>query len=401
MKILQINNEYKYGSTGKIVESLQKKAVENGFKCFIGYGRSNSNEENSFQIGSKLDLYLHGIGTRIFDKHGLYSKKATQKFLELIDKFNIDIFHLHNIHGYYLNYPLLFEYLKQKNKPVIWTLHDCWAFTGHCSHYEYIRCDKWQSECFSCPQKRRYPASLIVDNSKNNYNLKKKYFTSLKNLTIVTPSFWLANQIKKSFLKSYDIKVIYNGIDLEIFRYRESNFRKKYNIENKFIILGVASVWNDRKGFEYFIKLSNMIKKDEIIVLIGLNETQLKKLPKNVIGIKRTDNQIELSEIYSSANVFVNPTLEEVLGLTNLESLACGTPVITFDSGGSSECINEKTGLVVPKDDINSLYQAIQKIKKIGSQKFKKDCRSRVEKYFDKNKNFEEYLKLYREKGEI
>jgi glycosyltransferase involved in cell wall biosynthesis len=292
---------------------------------------------------------------------------------------------------------MLFKYLKQKNKPIVWILHDCWAFTGHCTYYDYIGCDKWQSECNSCPQLRQYPASYIFDNSKNNFLLKKRYFTSLDKLTIVTPSNWLANEVKKSFLNKYNIKVIHNGIDLNIFKIKKSNFKKKLNIENKFMILGVANVWEERKGFEYFVKLSNIIQNDEVIVLVGLNDKQLKNLPRNIIGIKRTNNLEELVDIYNSADVFVNPTLEDNFPTINLESLACGTPVITFDSGGSPETIDNNTGIVVEKGNIKDLYKAIQNIKNIGKNVFMDKCRTRVEKYFDKNDRFDEYIKLYQE----
>jgi len=393
MKILQINTVYKTGSTGKIAKNLNDLIITNGWQSFIGYGRGKHKDKNAIKIGSKLDMYVHGVGTRIFDKHGLYSKKATIEFIKKIDKLDIDIFHLHNIHGYYLHYPTLFEYLK--NKKVIWTLHDCWSFTGHCSHYDYIGCNKWQNECYKCPQKNRYPSSFIFDNSKENFKLKKRYFTNLKNLTIVTPSNWLANEVKKSFLRGYPIKVIHNGIDLNIFKPSKSNFRKKHNLENKFIILGVANVWEERKGFDYFIKLSQMLSDDEQIVLVGLNDVQLKSLPNNILGIKRTSSAKELAEIYSLADVFVNPTLEEVLGLTNIESLACRTPVITFDSGGSPETIDEDTGIVIEKGNLEKLYKAIQQIKTNNIDKQK--CRYRAVEFFDKNKNFRKYMELYKD----
>jgi len=397
MNVLQINTVFKQGSTGYIVYNIHQKLLSLNHKSFAGYGRGIWQEDNLIKISNKLDMYIHGIGTRIFDKHGLYSKKATQEFLKKIDKLDIDIFHLHNIHGYYLNYPLLFEYLKNKQKPVIWTLHDCWAFTGHCSHYDYIGCDKWQNECYKCPQKSRYPASFIFDNSLENFRLKKKYFTSLDNLIIVTPSNWLANEVQKSFLAKYDIRVIYNGIDLNVFKPVKSDFRKKYNLEDKFLILGVANVWEERKGFDYFIELSHILKSNEVIILVGLNDKQLQKLPKNIIGIKRTQNQKELVQIYSNVDVFVNPTLEDNFPTTNLESLACGTPVVTFDSGGSSETIDENCGKVVEKGDLDKLYKAIGEVKKNGKDFYRNHCIDRAKKYFDKEMMIEKYVKLYKE----
>ena len=396
MKILQINTVYKSGSTGKIAKDLNDLILSDDHESFIAYSRGEHPESNCIQIGNKLDINFHVLGTRVFDKHGLYSKKATISFIQELEIVNPDIIHLHNIHGYYLNYPILFEYLKKIDKPVIWTLHDCWSFTGHCSYYEYNGCDKWQTECGACPQLRQYPASLVFDNSKNNFLLKKELFSSLNNLTIVTPSTWLANEVKKSFLKNYEVKVINNGIDLDIFKPSHSNFRVKYKLENKFLILGVASVWEERKGFKYFIELSKLLKNDEQIILIGLNNEQIKSLPSNIIGIKRTENQKELAQIYLAVDIFVNPTLEDNFPTTNLESLACGTPVITFESGGSPECIDENSGLVVEKGNLNKLYEAIVTIKENSKEKYTLSCRNRAEKYFDKNDRFKEYLDLYK-----
>jgi glycosyltransferase involved in cell wall biosynthesis len=397
MQIMQINTVYNTGSTGKIVYDLSKLIEKQGSESYIGYGRGDRKGDNIFKIGDKYDTYMHVAGTRLFDKHGLYSKKATLDFIDMIDNLGVDLFHLHNIHGYYINFPILFDYLESKNKPVIWTLHDCWAFTGHCSHYEYMDCDKWQDKCFDCPQKKQYPKSLFFDNSKNNFLLKKEYFTRLKNLTIVTPSVWLKNEVEKSFLQTHKTICINNGINLDIFKPRQSTFRKRYQLENIFIILGVANVWDERKGFSYFLNLSKKISHDEKIVLVGLSEKQMKGLPSNIIGIMKTENQIQLAEIYSTVDIFVNLTLEETLGLTNIESLACGTPVVTFESGGSPECMDTNTGIVVSKGNLIKLYEAIKIIKEKKKSTFNKYCRKRAKQHFDKDKNFDEYIKLYKE----
>jgi glycosyltransferase involved in cell wall biosynthesis len=396
MRICQINTVYKSGSTGKIAKDLNDLIIKNDDESYIAYSRGEHLDKNCIKIGNSFDMKLHAVGTRIFDKHGLYSKGTTLEFIKEIDKLDIDIFHLHNIHGYYLHYPTLFEYLKKINKPVVWTLHDCWSFTGHCSYYEYIDCDKWQSECHSCPQLSQYPASLLFDNSKNNFLLKKQYFKGLHNLTIVTPSKWLAKEVGKSFLSEYNTIVINNGIDLDIFKPIDSDFRKKNNLSDKFLILGVASVWEERKGFKYFIELSERLKEDEQIILIGLNYEQIKSLPSNILGIKRTENQQELAKIYGTVDVFVNPTLEDNFPTTNLESLACGTPVITFESGGSPEIIDEKTGIIVEKENVNELYIAISKIKNNEKTKYSLDCVERAKKYFGKDERFQEYLDLYK-----
>ena len=335
MKVLQINSVCGVGSTGRIATDIHSMLTNQGHKSYIAFGRNlPENCNNTIRIGTKYDNYSHIALTRVSDKHGFGSKKATNEFIKEVEKLDPDIIHLHNIHGYYINIEILFEYLKKADKPVIWTLHDCWSFTGHCSHFDYVGCDKWKTGCFNCPEKKSYPASIVFDNSKSNYLMKKELFAGVKNMTIVTPSKWLAELVQKSFLGEYPIKVINNGIDLDVFKPTKSNFRKEHNLENKFIILGVASGWSQRKGFHHFIELSKKIKKDEKIIIVGLTEKQKKSLPHNIIGITRTNNIKELAEIYSVADIYVNLTLEDNFPTTNLEALACGTPVITFDTGG-------------------------------------------------------------------
>lgn len=393
MKILQINTEATMASPGRIACDLYKVVKKNGYDAMIAYGRGDKpNGINSIKIGSKLDNYIHAFKTRIFDKHAFYSVKATKKFIEQVKEYDPDVIHLHNLHGYYINIELLFNYLKEANKPVVWTLHDCWAFTGHCAYFDYVGCDKWKNRCNDCPQKNKYPSSHIIDNSKFNYEKKRELFTSVKNMTIVTPSKWLANLVKESFLAKYPVEVINNGIDLDVFKPIESNFRAKYNLQDKFIVLGVANVWEDRKGIKYFIELSEQLSEDYKIVVVGVNDKQKKQLPQNILAITRTNDVKELAEIYTESDVFVNPTLEEVLGMTNLEALACGTPVITFDTGGSPECVDNKCGKVVEKQDINGLINSIYEIK--NEEVINKYCILKS-KEFDKNKNFLGYLEIY------
>ncbi|AZR73927.1 glycosyl transferase [Anoxybacter fermentans] len=396
MKVLQINSVCGIGSTGRIATDIHNILIENGHESYIAYGRDEARGcDTSIRIGSKFDNYMHVVKTRLFDKHGFGSRKATAEFLNKVEKLNPDIIHLHNIHGYYINIELLFKYLKKANKPVVWTLHDCWAFTGHCAYFDYVGCDKWKTICYSCPQKKGYPSSILLDNSKNNYNKKKEIFTGVKNMTIVTPSNWLAGLVKQSFLEEYPVKVINNGIDLEVFKPTASNFRKKYNLENKFIILGVASVWEHRKGYKYFIELSKKIKKDEVIVMVGLTEKQKNKLPNNIIGITRTNNVRELVEIYSAADVFINPTLEDNFPTTNLEALACGTPVITFNTGGSKESVDENCGFVVQKGNIDELIYTIRKIKGQSKSSYSRQCVEKAKALYNKKDNFKKYLELY------
>lgn len=396
MRVLQINSVCGIGSTGRIATDIHNMLIKQGHESYIAYGRDLPiNCDNAIRIGTKLDNYGHVAMTRILDKHGFGSKKATIEFIEKIKNLDPDVIHLHNIHGYYINIEVLFDYLKVANKPVVWTLHDCWSFTGHCSHFDYIGCKKWKSACFDCVQMKEYPKSIIFDKSGWNYEKKKKIFTGVKNLTIVTPSNWLADLVKKSFLKEYNVKVINNGIDLEVFKPIENNFRELMGINSKFIILGVASVWNEKKGLKYFLELSNMVDEDDVIVLVGLTEKQKENLPKNVIGITKTNSINELAKIYSSADVFVNLTLEEVLGMTNIEAMACGIPVITFNTGGSVECIDQNSGYIVEKGNTEELIHHIKTIKRSSNSFYSNHCTKRAHMYFNKKEKFIEYFNIY------
>lgn len=395
MKILQINTVCGTGSTGRIATDLYKVYEKAGYECVIAYGRGNAPDGiKSIKIGSNLDMYMHGIKTRVLDKHGFGSIEATKSFIKEVKKYNPDVIHLHNIHGYYINIEILFKYLKESGKKIIWTLHDCWSFTGHCSHFEYIGCEKWKNECKECLQKKEYPSSKLLDNSNWSYKRKKELFTSIDKdkLTIVTPSKWLANLVKQSYLKKYEVEVIHNGIDLNIFKPTESDFRKKYNLEDKKVILGVASVWTEKKGLNYFIKLANELDDNYKIVLVGVNKKQKKKLSKNIVAIERTNDIEKLVKIYSSADVFFNPTLEDNFPTTNLEALACGIPVITFDTGGSIECIDKLCGIIVNKGDIKSIYKNIIKI--LNGDFLKYNCMRKINEY-EKNDKFKEYIKVF------
>ena len=394
MKVLQINSVCGIGSTGRIATDIHNMLIEQGHESYIAYGRDlPRNCDNAIRIGNKIDNYAHVLLTRLFDKHGFGSIKATEEFIKKVEEIDPDVIHLHNIHGYYINIEVLFDYLKEADKPVIWTLHDCWAFTGHCAYFDYVGCEKWKTGCYDCPEKKNYPSSRLLDNSKQNYLKKKEIFTGVKNMTIITPSNWLAELVRESFLGEYPVKVINNGIDLKIFKPTKSNFREKYNIEDKFIILGVANVWDRRKGFNYFIELSKKLKVDEIIVMVGLTEKQKELLPENIIGITRTNDINELVEIYTAADVFVNPTLEDNFPTTNLEALACGTPVITFNTGGSVESIDKSCGIVVEKGNIVKLIKAINQVR--SDRPNEAYCISRA-RSFDKNERFNEYIEMYK-----
>lgn len=394
MRVLQINSVCGIGSTGRIATDIDKVLKEQGHESYIVYGRGNAiNCPNTLKIGNKLDIYFHVAKTRLLDRHGFGSRKATLSLIKKIKMLNPDIIHLHNIHGYYLNIDVLFKFLKEINKKVVWTLHDCWAFTGHCSYFDYAGCDNWKTSCNKCPQKTLYPTSMFMDQSERNFYEKRNLFTGIKDLTIVTPSQWLAQKVKQSFLSQYPIKVINNGIDLEVFKPVESDFRSRFNLSDKFIILGVANIWGKRKGYQYFVDLSKRIGREEVIVLVGLTSNQIRQLPSNIIGIEKTNSVHELAEIYSASDVFVNPTLEDNFPTTNLEALASGTPVITFNTGGSVESIDKSCGMIVDKGNADQLYSAIQKIKKLNLTP--DNCMTRS-KLFDKNAKFNEYIGMYK-----
>jgi glycosyltransferase involved in cell wall biosynthesis len=362
MKYLFINTLAGSGSTGRIAADKCRELKKDGNQCVLAYGRriANCDDIETYRIGTGIDCYLHAISTRALDTHGFGSKRATKSFLKWVDEYNPDVIWLHNIHGYYINVEMLFKYIKEKNKKVYWTLHDCWSFTGHCVHFTYAKCDKWKTGCYECCQKKVYPKSILKDNSKDNYRRKKQAFTGVKDLTIITPSNWLADLVKESFLKEYTVKVINNEIDTNIFKPTPSDFRQKYNLENKKIILGVASVWDERKGLKDYIKLADMLDDNYKVVLVGLNKKQLEKLPKNILGIPRTENTMQLAEIYTVADVYVALSYEETFGMTLVEAQACGTTVITYDSCAVRETLNENNKRnFVEVGDLNQVKKLI------------------------------------------
>lgn len=394
MKVYQINSVCGFGSTGRIALDLANALQANGDSCRIGYGRGTCDDPRAFRFASDLDVKLHGVLSRVTDRHGFYSKAATMRLIADIEAYAPDVIHLHNLHGYYLNISTLFGFLKEYGRPVVWTLHDCWSFTGHCAHFDYIKCDKWLTGCEKCPQKRRYPASVIADNSRRNYTDKKRLFTSILNLTLVTPSVWLSQLVKQSYLQNANIHCIPNGIDLSVFHPVASDVKTRLGIENRKIVLGVASVWDDRKGLDDFVALSGILPEDYQIVLVGLTQQQKALLPENILGILRTGSARELAELYSAADMFVNPTYEDTFPTTNLEALACGTPVITYRSGGSPEAIAHDCGHVIDKQA--DLSQNVQQLKDAicNLSAARRICAEQGAKY-DKEQQFMQYISLY------
>lgn len=360
MKYLFINAVAGFGSTGRIAADKCRELMREGHECVLAYGREKANCEDltTWQIGTPLDYRIHGIMTRIFDNHGFASADATRAFLDQVKKYDPDVIWLHNIHGYYIHIGLLFDYLRSCGKRIYWTLHDCWSFTGHCAYFDFVGCDRWKTGCHDCPQKRTYPSSMLLDNSRKNFENKKRTFTGVPNLTLITPSKWLADLTRESFLKEYPVEVVYNTINTEIFKPTPSDFRKKYGLENKKIVLGVASVWEERKGLKDFVKLADLLEDGYKIVLVGVTDEDRKRLPDRILALPRTNSAKELAEIYTAADVLVNPTYEDNYPTVNLEARACGTRVVSYDAGGSPETLGNGD-ISVPKGNIEGLLAAV------------------------------------------
>ena len=396
MKIVEINS-VNYGSTGGIMLSIANVARTEHHEVYTFSSCGNDMKQGVSHhgfIGNRFTRRLSKRFAFIFGLSGCFSFFATKKLLRQISRIHPDIIHLHNLHSEYINIPLLFNYIKKNKIKIVWTLHDCWAFTGHCPCFTLANCYKWQIGCYKCLQYKDYPISLF-DNSRKMYALKKKWFLGVKDLTIVTPSQWLANLVKQSFLKDYPIRVIYNGVDLNVFRPLENDFRKKYNIpKEKFILLGVAFGWGKRKGLDVFIDLAKRLDKTIYqIVLVGTDDNIDKLLPRNIISIHRTQNQTELAEIYTAADLFVNPTREEVFGLVNVEANACGTPIVTFNTGGCPECFSKDAGSVVEYNNVDAMENEIIRI--CQSSKFTREDCIKSAKSFNINDKIQEYIDQY------
>ena len=402
-KLLQINPVIRTNtSTGRIMQEIGELAMANGWESYIAYsgGRDGIRPCKSklMPVGGKLDVAFHGLWTRLTDRHGLASWAATKKFIQEIEALKPDVIHIHNIHGYFLNYKLLFDYLQKVDIPVVWTIHDCWLYTGHCYYYSSVGCDRWKNECGNCPQKKAFPTSWFLDNSAKNYKAKSESFNSIKDKLIIAPvSKWIRDEMSHSFLKDCNYQVIHNGIDLEVFDVQEDDkaIREKYGLGNKHIILGLASIWCKEKGWDDFVEMSKMLNEDEVIVMVGVNESQMEQLPKNIVGIKRTENVRQLAELYSAAVAFVNPTWQDNYPTVNLEAIACGTPVVTYRTGGSVEAVTEKTGYVVEQGDVNGLLDAVRQIERKGKLQYIAECRAYALANFRKEDRYTDYLKLY------
>lgn len=390
-RLLIINITCNQGSTGKISEQVGLMMVQRGWEVFLAHGarRVNPSALSTIAFSSVKTEYLHALKSLLFDADGLGSTTATKQLVEKIKEIRPDVIQIHNLHGYYLNYPVLFEYLNSTNIPVVMTLHDCWAFTGHCVHFVTAGCEKWKTGCYDCALKNKQPKpSLLKDRSERNYAQKKKYFASNPNIHIVAVSNWLGGLVQKSFLRYNPLHIIHNGIDLETYKPQGKN------CDGKFRILAVSNVWHKDKGLYDIYRLRELLAEDDyLFTLVGLSAKQIKALPSGIVGITLTSNQQELVELYSRANVLINPTYADSFPTINLEAMACGTPVITYNTGGSPEAVTDKTGLVIKTGDVEAMASAIKTLK--TNPLSSEDCRIRAEECFNKDKCFMSYVQLY------
>ena len=394
MKVLLINSVCGIKSTGRICTDLAQILEKSGHECKVAYGREQvpeNVEKFGFKFTDDTSVKLDALKTRLTDNAGFNSKKATARLIKWIKEYAPDIIHLHNIHGYYINISMLFKFLKEYSKPVVWTLHDCWAFTGHCAHFSLAGCDRWKTGCFNCIQKSAYPSSLFLDMSVRNFKAKKELFTSLENLTIVTPSKWLADTAKQSFLGKYNIIPIPNGVDLELFKKSESNFRKDHGLEGKKIILGAATAWTESKGIYEFSRLAEIVPEGYKVVLVGVNKEQWQqKLSSKLLLIEKTNSIQQMAEIYSASDVFINASREETMGLTTVEAMACGTPAIASPYTAVPEVIQTCGGIVTDDISAKGLLDAVNLM-------FSKEYPQTREnaKLYEKNQQYQKYIDIY------
>lgn len=391
MKILQINSVCS-GSTGRIAAGVSRILQDTGNESLIFYGRGEKDVAVPCEkIESAVSFYSHTLYARLTDRQGFASTIATRRMIQRIEAYKPDVIQLHNLHGYYLDWRVLFDYLRSCGVPLVWTLHDCNAFTGHCAFFDAVECEKWLTGCGKCPQKNAYPKSLLIDQSARNYVEKRALTQNLKNLTLVTPSGWLYDLVKKSYLSEYPVQVIYNGVNRSVFSPHESDIRVRYEIGNKRLVLGAANIWEPRKGLETCFELARRLEDEAVVALIGLSKQQVNHLPKGVIGMMRTADAKELAAWYTAADVFINPTIEDNFPTTQIEALACGTPVVCYDTGGCAEALDDSCGVAVPKNDFPAFAEAVLRADRLK----KEHCLRRAAK-FDQRERFAEYVSLYR-----
>jgi putative colanic acid biosynthesis glycosyltransferase len=398
MKVLQINIELNINSTGKIVEHIGLEILNEGWQSYAAYSRScRPSKSQAITIGSRLDILMHGALTRLFGERLNLSTRATRGLIKEIKRMSPDIIHLHQLHGYYLNVEELLEFFTEYNRPVVYTLHDCWPFTGHCPHFALVPCDKWKSKCYSCPIYKKYPSSWFVDRSEINFVKKKELFGKMKHLSIVTVSRWMEEQVRMSFLGDRNIFTIYNGVDPEVFYPRKYNteLKTRYGIDGEFIVLAVGTVWEKFKGIDDLVELSHILPEGMQIVIVGTKNNKMIPSSKTLTTISKTDNVDDLAELYSMANVVVSFSYLESFGLTPIEGMACGTPAIVYNRTALPELVDEDTGFVLNPKDYSSAIRYLETIKNNGKEYYRDKCVDRVRVHYNKNNNYKTYIEHY------
>jgi len=396
MKILQINAVFGIRSTGRLCKEIADYLNNNGHEGYVAYS-SGLPYEKGYVIGTAFGKKLHALQSRIWGLQAYFSKRGTRKFLEYMDNLKPDVVHLHNLHSNYINLKILLTYLAQKDIPTVLTLHDCWFFTGKCCHYTVDKCFKWQEGCFACPRLHKDNPSWFFDRTTKMYNDKKELFSNIPRLAVVGVSDWITNEAKKSFLSSAKIITkIYNCIDLDVFRsVATSDLRKRMGLENKFVILGVASGWSNAKGLDKFIELAGILKDGMKIILVGGMKDNV-PLPENIVHVKETDNIQELVQYYSMADVLLNLSPEETFGMVTAEAIACGTPAIVTNSTANPEIVGHNCGDVVKKEcAIDVLLRIMLKIKKKGKKHYESHCLTFAQKTFNSTQGIKDYINLY------
>lgn len=399
MKVLQINATYGIGSTGVIVKDIHELALKEGVESYVAYSMSAmppSEIVNGYKIGTAFGKKLHALLCRINGMQGYFSRFATKKLLKHIKYVSPDIVQLHNLHSNYINLPMLLKYLAKANIRTVVTLHDCWFFTGGCFHYTAVGCDRWKNKCGSCPKKKMDTRSILFDRSAKILRDRKRLFEKIENLTVVGVSDWITQESVKSVFVGRKAIAIHNGVDTQIFKAVDSDFRKRYNIEDKFIILGPATKWLSKVNKTAFESMVESLKDEEVFVLLGCSNEQLTKLPKNVIGLPFIKNRIELCEIYSAADVFINPTHEDTFPFANLEPQACGTPVITYRNTGAKETVDGVCGFAVENEDFLNLIDKKAFIKRLGKAEFSDNCVRWVHNNFSAESNYRKYINWFK-----
>ena len=364
LRYVQLNSFYN-GSTGSIMRGLHAQLVGRGVESYCFWGRRHKTiDEHMACCATKPEVYLHGAMTRLTDRMGFYSRRDTARLLRRLDEIDPDVVHLHNVHGYWVNIEMLFGWLASHRCQVRWTLHDCWAFTGHCAHFTYVKCAQWRSHCAylkPCPQLDSYPKTACRTNCARNFEDKRRIFTSVppERMTLITPSHWLEGLVKESFLSGYPVEVRRNTVDKTVFKPTPSDFRERYGVGGRFMILGVASPWTERKGLSDFVRLAGELDSERFaVVLVGLSERQIKRLSKQLVALPKTERPRELAEAYTTADVFVHPGVEETFGMTVAEAQACGTPVVVAEGSACAEIADPAVATVVPAD-LSTLKAAI------------------------------------------